>query len=171
MDFINSLFGGTGGNIIAGFLALAIVIGLIILAVWALKFVLDMAGTVARTRNKRLDIVENLAIDQKRQLILIKRDDVEHLILVGGENELVIEAGIKTDSQANAQPAANIANETKKQTSKAKKDNQKTMSKLSKKLDKSLASKVIKEKQKIDASVEDISLRHTGLLRRNSDVK
>lgn len=42
----------------------------------------------------RLDIVEQSNLDGRRRLILIRRDDVEHLIMTGGPVDMVIETGI-----------------------------------------------------------------------------
>lgn len=49
------------------------------------------AGRSAAPRVAVLDIVP---VDQKRQLVLLRRDEVEHLVLIGGQNDLVVEAGI-----------------------------------------------------------------------------
>jgi flagellar protein FliO/FliZ len=43
---------------------------------------------------KRLDVVDQTNIDGRRRLVLIRRDDVEHLIMTGGPVDLVIETGI-----------------------------------------------------------------------------
>jgi flagellar protein FliO/FliZ len=43
---------------------------------------------------RRLDIVEQSNLDGRRRLILIRRDDVEHLIMTGGPVDMVIETGI-----------------------------------------------------------------------------
>lgn len=43
---------------------------------------------------KRIDIVEQATIDGKRKLLLIRRDDVEHLVMTGGPVDIVIESGI-----------------------------------------------------------------------------
>lgn len=43
---------------------------------------------------KRLDVVEYWNIDARRRLVLIRRDDVEHLIMTGGPVDVVIETGI-----------------------------------------------------------------------------
>ena len=43
---------------------------------------------------KRLDIVEQAVIDAKRKLVLVRRDDVEHLVMTGGPTDIVIESGI-----------------------------------------------------------------------------
>ena len=39
-------------------------------------------------------MVETAIVDQKR-LVLVRRDDVEHLIIVGGPVDMVVETGIK----------------------------------------------------------------------------
>jgi hypothetical protein len=43
---------------------------------------------------KRIDIVEQAFVDAKRRLILVRRDDVEHLVMTGGPVDIVIESGI-----------------------------------------------------------------------------
>jgi len=43
---------------------------------------------------RRLDVVDHANIDGRRRLVLIRRDDVEHLILTGGPVDVVIETGI-----------------------------------------------------------------------------
>lgn len=44
--------------------------------------------------DKRLDVVEQSNVDGRRRLLLIRRDDVEHLIMTGGPVDVVIETGI-----------------------------------------------------------------------------
>jgi flagellar protein FliO/FliZ len=39
----------------------------------------------------RLSVVEQASIDGKRKLVLIRRDDVEHLIMTGGPVDVLIE--------------------------------------------------------------------------------
>ena len=43
---------------------------------------------------KRLDVVEQWSLDARRRLVLIRRDNVEHLIMTGGPVDIVIETGI-----------------------------------------------------------------------------
>ncbi len=45
-------------------------------------------------KGRRIGVVEHFPIDKERRLVLVRRDNVEHLILTGGENDLVIEQGI-----------------------------------------------------------------------------
>ena len=43
---------------------------------------------------RRIDIVEQATIDAKRKLVLVRRDNVEHLLMTGGPVDIVIESGI-----------------------------------------------------------------------------
>lgn len=43
---------------------------------------------------KRLAIVEARNLDMRRRLVLIRRDDVEHLLVLGQDGDLVVERGI-----------------------------------------------------------------------------
>lgn len=94
MQFITSLFGGSGNTYLTAFFALGVVIVLIILGLWLLKLLFKVSSNGVRGRNKRLAIVDSLVIDQKRQLLIVRRDGVEHLILTGGNQDLVVESGI-----------------------------------------------------------------------------
>jgi flagellar protein FliO/FliZ len=106
VQFITGLFNGSGNMILTMVFALGIVIVLILLAVWLLKLVSNVSGNVARGRNKRLAVLDTLAVDQKRQLLIIRRDDVEHLILVGGPQDIVVETGFaEPEDQSVAAPA------------------------------------------------------------------
>ncbi|MEM9626960.1 MAG: flagellar biosynthetic protein FliO [Pseudomonadota bacterium] len=77
------------------FVALIIVLGLIALFAWiARRFRLGgLAG--ASMMSGRLAIVENLPIDGRQRLVLIRRDDRESLVLIGQDRSLVIESGIE----------------------------------------------------------------------------
>lgn len=53
------------------------------------------AGGTGSGRERRLGVVEQLPVDGRRRLVLIRRDDVEHLVLLGQQGgEMVIETGI-----------------------------------------------------------------------------
>lgn len=49
-------------------------------------------------RKHRLAVVDATAVDNRRRLVLVRRDSVEHLLLIGGHNDLVIEDGIAVDT-------------------------------------------------------------------------
>ncbi len=48
----------------------------------------------ARTRQPRLGYVDAVDLDRHRQLVLVRRDNVEHLVMIGGPNDLLIESTI-----------------------------------------------------------------------------
>jgi flagellar protein FliO/FliZ len=81
-------------------LALILVLGLIALLAWLLR---RFGMGVKVTKNRRLGIVEVHMLGPRHRLMLIRRDDVEHLVVVGPTSETVIESGIKRgDSFASA---------------------------------------------------------------------
>lgn len=47
-----------------------------------------------RSRQPRLGVVDIYDLDRQRQLVLLRRDNVEHLLLIGGLNDVVIETNI-----------------------------------------------------------------------------
>ncbi|RYE68218.1 MAG: flagellar biosynthesis protein FliO [Rhizobiaceae bacterium] len=57
-----------------------------------------------RNRNPRLQVLDAAAVDARRRLVLIRRDGVEHLVMIGGPTDIVIETGIATNSPS--QPSA-----------------------------------------------------------------
>ena len=46
-------------------------------------------------REKRLGVLEQASVDGRRKLVLIRRDNVEHLIMTGGPVDVVVETGIE----------------------------------------------------------------------------
>jgi flagellar protein FliO/FliZ len=72
---------------------LAILALLAVFAFLARRFGLGPRGMVAGGK-RRLAIIEVAAIDAKRRLVLLRRDETEHLILLGTDGATVIETGI-----------------------------------------------------------------------------
>ncbi|UJW86613.1 flagellar biosynthetic protein FliO [Devosia sp. SL43] len=101
MEIITAPFGGLMNTLFA---LGAVVVG-IILVVWLLKLLTGATGRAVRGRNRRLGVVDTLALDPKRQLLIIRRDNVEHLILTGGPADVVIETGIVVEEEEAAQPS------------------------------------------------------------------
>jgi flagellar protein FliO/FliZ len=88
-------------------LALVFVLALIALVSWLVRR-FGLTGATAAPRSKagrRLGIVEILPVDAKRRLILLKRDGVEHLVLLGSSSETLIESRIADRPLAEAPPA------------------------------------------------------------------
>ena len=86
-------------------ISLLFVIALILgLALLIKKFVLPQAGNTPlfkKPSKRRLQLVETLVLDHKSKLLLIRRDNVEHLLLQGPSDQLVIETGIEITSDQN----------------------------------------------------------------------
>ena len=72
------------------------VLALIGLTVWLIRrFGGERLGTGAvRGRQPRLAVIDAASVDGRRRLVLIRRDNVEHLMMIGGPTDVVVEANI-----------------------------------------------------------------------------
>ena len=87
-------------------LALILVLGLILLLAWALRR-FGLGGMVRPGGKRRLHIVETAAAGPRHRLVLVRRDQTEHLLLLGPTGDTVVEQGIDNVSPAPARsPAA-----------------------------------------------------------------
>jgi flagellar protein FliO/FliZ len=73
------------------FLAAAALLSLIFRLTFGRKLRLPRNG---RARPPRLGTVDAFDLDRQRQLVIIRRDNVEHLLMIGGPNDIVIESEI-----------------------------------------------------------------------------
>jgi len=83
--------------------ALAFVVGLIgLLAIAAKRF--GMAPRIVKDpgRKGRLAIVDMAPLDGRRRLVLVRRDSVEHLVILGATSETVVETSIPAATAAEA---------------------------------------------------------------------
>lgn len=90
-------------------LALLFVLGLIGgAALLARRF--GLASTVRpQSGRRRLAVVESMALDGKRRLLLVRRDNVEHLLILGPSTETVVEPGICPSAAAAACEVTHVA--------------------------------------------------------------
>ncbi|MDR9771353.1 flagellar biosynthetic protein FliO [Rhizobium hidalgonense] len=58
-----------------------------------------------RNRQPRLQVLDAAAVDTRRRLVLVRRDDVEHLIMIGGPSDIVIESRILPGAAEQAETA------------------------------------------------------------------
>lgn len=95
MEWLTNLTNGENGsaiNLVLITLALAI---LLIIVVWIFRKITGSAARRAmRSRVPRLSITDSTNVDDKRFLVMVRRDNVEHLLLIGGANDLVVETNI-----------------------------------------------------------------------------
>ncbi len=75
------------------FLSILVLIGV---AAWVVRlFAARAESTGSRGRHLRLAVVDSASVDDGRLLILVRRDNVEHLMMIGGPTDLVIEPNIE----------------------------------------------------------------------------
>jgi flagellar protein FliO/FliZ len=81
-------------------IALLFVLALIGILAWVARRLGVLRGTMrARNGTRRIDVIEIAPIDSKRRLALIRRDQTEHLILLGTTGDLIVETGITAATQ------------------------------------------------------------------------
>jgi flagellar protein FliO/FliZ len=77
------------------FVAFVIVLALIGLTAWLVRrFGANRLSGSSRGRQPRLAVIDAASVDSRRRLVLIRRDNVEHLMMIGGPNDLIIEPNI-----------------------------------------------------------------------------
>lgn len=93
MDF---LAGETGSRFLIATLGVAAALAVFAGILWFLRNrpVAPLLTRPAKERRKRLSVVDAAVVDTRRRVVLIRRDDVEHLVLIGGPTDLVIESGV-----------------------------------------------------------------------------
>lgn len=82
-------------------LALAIVVGLM----GGLAFLLKKLGIATEARLKsgnenRLKIIESIPLDARRRLVILRRDDQDHVVILGPNSETVLETNIPAVDQS-----------------------------------------------------------------------
>ncbi len=99
--------------------ALILVIALIGAAAWVVRR-LGLAGRLPSARGRaarRLGVIEYMALDPKTRLVLVRRDQTEHLLMLGAAGPVVVERGIDAPMQPESTPETIL--ETTPETSKA----------------------------------------------------
>jgi flagellar protein FliO/FliZ len=92
---LDTLFGeGQSGLKILFFVIVVLV--LLALAFWLLRRLSGgrLGGGATRGRQPRLAVIDQATVDGRRRLVLIRRDNVEHLLIIGGPTDVVVEQNI-----------------------------------------------------------------------------
>src|SRR5579864_2045786 len=78
------------------FFAFVVVLALIGLVAWLIRrFASNRLGAnTQRGRMPRLAVIDAAAVDGRRRLVLVRRDNVEHLLMIGGPTDIVVEPNI-----------------------------------------------------------------------------
>lgn len=74
-------------------LILLVIVLVIVRLVRSMTFGTFVAG--GRNRKTRLAVMDATAVDSHRRLVLVRRDDIEHLLLIGGPTDVVVEREIR----------------------------------------------------------------------------
>src|SRR5512133_1077091 len=92
---MDSLF-GEGQVGLKVVLFVIVVLGLLVLAFWLLRRFGGgrLGGGATRGRQPRLAVIDQASVDGRRRLVLIRRDNVEHLLIIGGPTDVVVEQNI-----------------------------------------------------------------------------
>src|SRR5205823_7321046 len=106
-EMLEPIFGETGAVVAQFVITLVVVLLLVVVVIWLVRRYSQggLAGG-GRGRLPRLAIVDAMAVDSRRKLVLVRRDNVEHLILIGGPSDLVVEPGIMRQRSAAGQRQA-----------------------------------------------------------------
>src|SRR4051794_16892006 len=93
------------------FFAFVAVLALIGLAAWLVRrFAGNRLGAnTTRGRMPRLAVIDAAAVDARRRLVLVRRDNIEHLLMIGGPTDNVVEPNIVRARPARAQVAMRAA--------------------------------------------------------------
>ncbi|MCA2408169.1 flagellar biosynthetic protein FliO [Rhizobium leguminosarum bv. viciae 248] len=95
MTMLDDLVGAYGSHFLlaAGGVGLALL--LLILVLWVIRSRAPSPFVRGgRNRQPRLQVLDAAAVDARRRLVLVRRDEVEHLIMIGGPSDIVIESRI-----------------------------------------------------------------------------
>src|SRR6187399_1133209 len=89
------------------------VLALIGVAAWLVRrFAGNRLGAnTNRGRMPRLAVIDAAAVDGRRRLVLVRRDNVEHLLMIGGPSDIVVEPNIVRAIPGREQPRPAVGGE------------------------------------------------------------
>jgi flagellar protein FliO/FliZ len=93
---LETLFASETPMAIRFLLPFLIVLGVIGAAGWAMRQfnIARLAGIKSHGRLPRLAVLDSIDVSRSRRLVLIRRDSVEHLLLIDGPTDVVIETNV-----------------------------------------------------------------------------
>jgi flagellar protein FliO/FliZ len=101
MEFLEQLLNVELGLPARFIIAFVTVLLLIALTAWIVRRVAAGRGGIGgvRTRHQRLAVIDAAQVDAKRRLLLVRRDNTEHLLLIGGPSDIVVESRIGLETR------------------------------------------------------------------------
>jgi hypothetical protein len=96
MDMVNEALGSYGNNLIIAVVGVGVALIGLAIVLWLIKRRGGSSPFIrgGRNRQPRLQVLDAAAVDARRRLVLVRRDNVEHLVMIGGPTDIVIESGI-----------------------------------------------------------------------------
>ncbi|WP_422370414.1 flagellar biosynthetic protein FliO [Hoeflea sp.] len=101
----DDILGGQGATLLMAIVIVAIALLALVAVFWLIRA--RSSSTFirgGRARQPRLAVLDAAAVDTRRRIVLIRRDDVEHLVMIGGPTDVVIESRIAHSGEPDAAP-------------------------------------------------------------------
>jgi len=96
ISMMEDFIGTYGNNLIVAVVGVGLALLVLAIVLWILRRRGGAAPFIrgGRNRQPRLQVLDATAVDARRRLVLVRRDNVEHLVMIGGPTDIVIESGI-----------------------------------------------------------------------------
>ncbi len=89
---------------VLGAIAAFLFAAFLLLLIFRLLFGRKVRAPGPRNRPRRLDVVDVFDVDRDRQLVIVRRDNIEHLLMIGGPNDVLVESAINRVEAALGRP-------------------------------------------------------------------
>jgi len=95
MAWLQEMLGNSGNmGLQLTLIFVALVVALLLLF-WLFRKIFGGGQTrFSKGRQPRLSVTDAAVVDDKRRLVLVRRDNVEHLVMIGGPSDIVVETNI-----------------------------------------------------------------------------
>ncbi|NUL16376.1 flagellar biosynthetic protein FliO [Agrobacterium tumefaciens] len=96
ISMMEDFIGTYGNRLIVAVVGVGVALLILAIALWLMRRRSGSAPFIrgGRNRQPRLQVLDATAVDARRRLVLVRRDNVEHLVMIGGPTDIVIESGI-----------------------------------------------------------------------------
>jgi flagellar protein FliO/FliZ len=91
-------------DVVKFFLVFVLILAILIPLVRRWFSIGPLSPTGPRSRQPRLAVIDTTPVDVRRRLVLVKRDNVEHLLMIGGPTDIVVEANISRTGTVAREP-------------------------------------------------------------------
>lgn len=93
---MDEFIGAYGNNLIVAVVGVGAALLVLAIILWIIRRRGGSSPFIrgGKNRQPRLQVLDATAVDARRRLVLVRRDNVEHLVMIGGPTDIVIESGI-----------------------------------------------------------------------------